>query len=104
MLRVHRPSQTDSASPFRKRERIAVRDFFCFPCMFVPHNKGSPYFRLLTLVLSSIEEERSRSPQWTLNKHLRIFRRPRRFQSRQTGLAGSRAPALDESIRGARET
>jgi hypothetical protein len=36
--------------------------------MFVHPNDRAHAFRLLALVLSSIEEERRPSPQWTLNK------------------------------------
>src|SRR6266567_2817015 len=46
---------------------MKVRDFLRH--WSVGSNKNYPTFRLLTLVLSSIEEERRRSPQATLNTH-----------------------------------
>src|SRR5438045_8012335 len=46
---------------------MKVRDFLRH--WSVGSNGNYPTFRLLTLVLSSIEEERRRSPQATLNTH-----------------------------------
>src|SRR6266516_3974337 len=46
---------------------MKVRDFLRH--WSVGSNENYPTFRLLTLVLSSIEEERRRSPQATLNTH-----------------------------------
>src|SRR5438309_11992108 len=46
---------------------MKVRDFLRH--WSVGSNENYPTFRLLTLVLSSIEEEKRRSPQATLNTH-----------------------------------
>src|SRR5204862_3472442 len=50
-----------------KREKVQVRDFFLYRS--VDSTENYPPLRLLTLDLSSIEEEKRRTPQATLNTH-----------------------------------